>query len=53
MMNEQEKVYKTIGRAGMSSIIIGIVVVVTGVTAGVLTIINGARLLKRKGRVMI
>lgn len=52
-MNEQEKMYKTMGRAGMSSVIIGIVMIVTGVTAGVLTIINGARLLKRKGNVLI
>lgn len=52
-MNEQEKVYKTIGRAGMSSIILGIVVLVTGIAAGVLTIIHGARVLKRTSSVMI
>lgn len=52
-MNEQEKLYKTMGRAGMSSIILGVIVLVTGIAVGVLTIINGARLLKRKSSVMI
>ena len=47
-MNEREKVFKTIERAGVSSIVLGIIVLVTGIAAGVLTIINGARLLKRK-----
>ena len=52
-MNEQEKLYKTMGRAGVSSIVLGIIMLVTGISVGVLTIINGARLLKRKSSVMI
>lgn len=52
-MNQQEKLYKTMERAGVSSIVLGIIVLVIGIAAGVLTIINGARLLKRKSSVMI
>ncbi|MDD2959229.1 MAG: hypothetical protein PHE06_04545 [Lachnospiraceae bacterium] len=48
-----EKVYKTMTRAGASSIILGIVVLVTGLAAGILIIVNGANLLKRKSSVMI
>ena len=52
-MNEQEKVFKTIERAGVSSIVLGIIVLVTGIAAGVLTIINGARLLKDKNSLLL
>lgn len=52
-MNEQERLFKTMGRAGVSSIVLGIIVLVTGIAVGVLTIINGARLLKRQSSVMI
>lgn len=43
-----EKIYKTMSRCGMGSIALGIVVLVTGVAAGVLMLVSGARLLKRK-----
>lgn len=46
-----EKVYKTMRNAGAGSIALGIVILVTGVVAGVLSIVNGAVLLKRKGEV--
>ena len=52
-MNEQEKVFKTMGSTGTSSIALGVIVLVTGVASGVLMIINGARLLKRKRSFMI
>lgn len=52
-MKENEKIYKTMGRAGASSIVLGIILLVTGISVGVLTIVNGARLLKRKSSVMI
>lgn len=52
-MKENEKIYKTMGSTGAASIVLGIVVLVTGISVGILTIINGARLLKRKSSVMI
>lgn len=47
-----EKVYKTMRLTGAASIAIGIVVIVTGVAAGVLSILSGARLLKNKKDLM-
>lgn len=45
-----EKTYKTMGVTGGSSIAIGIVMIVVGVAAGIIAIVNGARLLnERKG----
>ncbi len=43
-----EKAYKTMKNAGAGSIAIGVVMIVAGVTAGILSIVNGARLLKNK-----
>ena len=43
-----EKAYKAMNFAGVSNIVIGVVVAVVGVAAGVLAIISGARLLKDK-----
>lgn len=43
-----EKAYKAMNFAGVSNIVIGVVVAVVGVAAGVLAIISGARLLKVK-----
>ena len=44
----EEKAYKTMGTVGAGSIALGIVMIVAGVVAGVLTVIGGARLLKNK-----
>ena len=44
-----EKVYKTMQRTGAFSIVIGIVVLITGLTVGIGSIICGGLLLKRKG----
>ncbi|HEY9574410.1 MAG TPA: hypothetical protein VIR32_02640 [Lachnospiraceae bacterium] len=43
-----EKLYHTMNRIGGGSIALGIVVLVTGISAGVLMIIQGAKLLKSK-----
>jgi len=43
-----EKAYKAMNFAGISGIVVGIIVAVVGVTAGVITIVGGARLLKEK-----
>ncbi len=47
-----EKIYKTMRGAGACSIVIGIVVLVTGVVAGILSIVNGGILLKRKSDII-
>lgn len=43
-----EKAYRTMQSAGAGSIALGIAVVVIGLAAGILAIVNGARLLKNK-----
>lgn len=43
-----EKVYKTMRNVGAGSIAIGIVSLVVGMTTGIIAIVNGALLLKRK-----
>ena len=48
-----EKIYKTLSRTGACSVAVGIVTLVTGVTTGILMIISGARLLKRKSDILI
>ncbi len=48
-----EKIYKTMSRTGACSVAVGIVTLVTGVVTGILMIISGARLLKRKSDILI
>ena len=52
-MKLNEKIYKTMARTGGCSVAVGIVTLVTGVAAGILMIVSGARLLKRKGDILI
>lgn len=46
-----EKVYKTMRNAGAMGIVLGIIITVTGLVAGIMSIINGAILLKRKSQI--
>lgn len=46
-----EKVYKTMRNAGAMNIAVGIIITVTGLTVGIMSIINGAILLKRKSEI--
>lgn len=48
-----EKLYKTIGSTGASSLAIGILVLVTGIASGILLIIDGARLLKSRKKILL
>lgn len=48
-----EKIYKTITRTGACNLAVGIITLVTGIAAGVLLIVGGARLLKRKSEILI
>ncbi len=43
-----EKAYRTMQSAGAGNIALGIIMIVAGVTAGILAIVNGTRLLKNK-----
>ena len=43
-----EKIYRTMGSTGASSLVLGIVVLISGITAGILMIINVAKLLKKR-----
>lgn len=47
-----EKLYKMMGVSGAGNIAIGIVSIVTGVVSGILLIITGARLLKKRSEIM-
>lgn len=44
----EEKTYKTMGSSGILSLVIGIIICILGVGAGIAMIINGGRLLKSK-----
>ena len=43
-----EKAYRTMKNSGAGSIVVGIIILVVGITAGVLSIVSGANLLKYK-----
>lgn len=48
----EEKVYKTMGSTGAASLAVGICVLAGGIAAGVLLIVNGARLLKNRSGIV-
>ena len=50
--NMEEKIYKTMSSTGAANLAIGICVLVGGIVSGILLIVNGARLLKHKGKIM-
>lgn len=52
-MNENERLFRTIGNAGIWNLVMGIVVLVTGVTSGVLLLVNAFKLIKSKHELMI
>lgn len=52
-MDMNEKIYKTMSGSGACSLVLGIVILVTGISAGVMMIVNGARLLKRKSEILL
>lgn len=47
-----EKVYKIMRSAGAANLTLGICVLAGGIAGGILLIVNGARLLKNKAKVM-
>ena len=44
-MNEQERLYRTMSRAGGIGIAAGSLIIATGIAAGVLVVVSGAKLL--------
>ena len=48
----EEKIYKTLSSTGAANLAIEICVLVGGIVSGILLIVNGARLLKHKGKIM-
>lgn len=48
-----EKVYKTMGSAGATNLSVGIVVLVCGIVSGILLIVQGGKLLKKRKHVLI
>lgn len=51
-MNENEKIYRTLSTTGAGDIVIGVLVIVVGLAAGIIAIVNGARLLASRKRVI-
>lgn len=47
-----EKVYKTMKKSGISVLIFGILTIVFGIGVGVVMIVNGSILLKKKSELM-
>ena len=43
-----EKAYKTMTASGSIGLVVGVIMIVTGVAAGILSIVGGARLLKNR-----
>ena len=48
-----ERIYKTMSSTGACSLAVGIIILATGITAGIMMIINGARLLKKKSEILL
>lgn len=48
----EEKVYKTMTGVGITSLVLGICMIVVGVGIGTAVIVNGATLLKKKSDLM-
>ena len=46
-----EKAYRVMTNSGAGNIEIGIILIVTGVTLGIISIINGSSLLKHKNNI--
>lgn len=47
-----EKVYKTMKKVGAWNIVFGVILIVVGVTVGVMQIVHGGKLLKDKKEIM-
>lgn len=48
----EEKIYKVMGGSGALNIAVGVVIMVTGIAGGVLLIINGAKQLAHRNKIL-
>lgn len=46
-------IYKTMKSTGAGSLVLGILLIVVGLTFGILNIVNGARLLKGRTKILL
>ena len=47
-----EKIYKTMSSTGACSLTVGIIVLATGIVTGIMMIVNGARQLAHRGKLI-
>lgn len=47
-----EKTYKAMKGAGIGNIVLGVIVLATGIACGILALINGARLIRHKSDII-
>ena len=47
-----EKIYHVMTKSGAASLVVGIIVMVTGIVSGIILVAHGANLLKTKKEVM-
>lgn len=47
-----EKIYTTMKSVGIGNLVIGILLIVAGIVSGVLMIISGGKLLKKKSEIL-
>ena len=52
VLGVHEKMYKTLKNVGAANLEFGIVIIIAGVTSDVVSIVNGARLLKSKSNIL-
>ncbi len=52
ILKMNEKIYKAMGRIGASDLAIGICILTAAIPVGVLLIVNGARLLHHKSKIL-
>ena len=48
----KEKIYKTMAVTGAGNIALGVVILISGIACGVVAIVSGGRLLKRKSDII-
>jgi len=44
----EERTYTLLGRTGAANVVLGIIAITVGIAVGVITIVNGAKLMKGK-----
>ena len=50
--NMGEKIYKVMRNIGIGNVVLGIIILVVGITTGILAIVGGARLIKNKSEII-